>query len=62
MSDSMRSPMPPVVPRFNNWKLVNHRLFTSAAEGKYLENRLREAFEAGWRECELTVKCALEGH
>jgi hypothetical protein len=36
-------------------------LFDGAAEGRYLANRLQEAFQEGWLACQRRATVAMEG-
>lgn len=49
----------PSIQRWEEFKANNPRLFTSGAEGKYLENRISAAFSAGWFACEQAVTDAI---
>lgn len=46
---------------FDDFKERFPRTFDGAADGRYLENRLQEAFQHGWFACERAVKKAMEG-
>lgn len=64
MSDSMRDTGParhPVVIEFSRFRDTKSTLFDGTTEGRYLSNRLQEAFQEGWLACERRVKAALDG-
>ena len=64
MSDSMRdngkAARHPCSVEFDMLRELRPSLFTGCADGKYLANRLQEAFQWGWMSCERRVKLALE--
>jgi hypothetical protein len=49
----------PCTVAFEAWKARNPTLFNGEPAGRYLANRIDEAFQAGWFECEQVVTDAL---
>jgi hypothetical protein len=64
MSDSMINDSPAQHPCAVEWDRLRQarpRLFEGQADGRYLSNRLQEAFQEGWMACERAVRQAMEG-
>jgi hypothetical protein len=51
----------PAVEAFNRYRDANPSTFAGTADGRYLQNRLEYAFQAGWEAYARAVKDATEG-